>query len=407
MQSVANFGGLKIRSLLVALAFFVPFVSHAGTISFSPSRPVVSPGDTVSVTLYVKSPSEAVNAVAGELSFPEDLLEMSSVSKSGSIFSLWVQEPSFSNSNGSANFEGVILNPGFTGSSGKLVTFIFRAKKIGTATISLASGSVLANDGSGTNVLTNAPTANIKIETKIVSDDDEGEYVSDEGRLVIKEKVRDDLTEPNVEFSVKFEGDIGLVASYEIEIDDEDVDTMESDNEFIYTTKKLAPGEHRLFIKAIDEEGMSLASGYKEFEVKPIESPIVTYYDNDVSKGEVFVLQGISPSAGKVVVLFDDMNGKTFEKIVETNVDGNFIFETKISKWVDQFSIRLTAIDERGAQSNKTGPLVVDVSPKDLITRVGSGWWVIVNILILLINALFAMKSLLRFCRRHGLYHSN
>jgi hypothetical protein len=75
------------------------------------------------------------------------------VSKGGSIFSLWVQDPSFSNSAGTVNFEGVVLNPGYAGSMGKLLSITFRTKAVGAANLSLSSGQVLANDGAGTNIL--------------------------------------------------------------------------------------------------------------------------------------------------------------------------------------------------------------------------------------------------------------
>jgi hypothetical protein len=67
---------------------------------------------------------------------------------------LWVQEPVFSNADGRVTFEGVVLNPGYTGSGGKILTLTLKAKGTGTARLSFSSGSVLANDGKGTNILT-------------------------------------------------------------------------------------------------------------------------------------------------------------------------------------------------------------------------------------------------------------
>jgi hypothetical protein len=80
-------------------------------------------------------------------------LEVVSISKTESIFTLWAEEPSFSNKAGTVNFEGIILNPGFKGSNGKLLTITFRAKTEGQANLSFSSGSVFANDGTGANIL--------------------------------------------------------------------------------------------------------------------------------------------------------------------------------------------------------------------------------------------------------------
>ena len=94
-----------------------------------------------------------MNAVSGVVSFPWDKLEVVSLSKQGSILSLWPAEPSFSNSAGTVNFEGIALNPGYMGASGKILTITFRARSSGMANLSFSSGSVLANDGTGTNIL--------------------------------------------------------------------------------------------------------------------------------------------------------------------------------------------------------------------------------------------------------------
>ena len=66
-----------------------------------------------------------MNAASGVISFPADKLEVVSLSKTGSVFTLWVQEPSFSNSAGTINFEGIVLNPGFIGAAGKTPTIKF------------------------------------------------------------------------------------------------------------------------------------------------------------------------------------------------------------------------------------------------------------------------------------------
>ncbi|GAI09678.1 unnamed protein product, partial [marine sediment metagenome] len=113
--------------------------------------------------VYVSSADQAMNAASGVVSFPQDKLEVSSLSKSGSIFALWVQEPSFSNSAGTINFEGIVLNPGFTGTAGKIITTNFRVKAAGLANINFSSGSVLANDGKGTNILTSLGSAQFSL----------------------------------------------------------------------------------------------------------------------------------------------------------------------------------------------------------------------------------------------------
>ncbi|MEK7569357.1 MAG: cohesin domain-containing protein [Patescibacteria group bacterium] len=117
----------------------------------SVSEKAVVVGEKFTVEVRVSSPTDSINAVSGTLSFPEGTLQVVSVSKEGSIIDLWTQEPTVGR-NG-VIFEGVILNPGFLGSSGKIFQVTYLAKKTGRASFSFANGAILANDGKGTNIL--------------------------------------------------------------------------------------------------------------------------------------------------------------------------------------------------------------------------------------------------------------
>ncbi len=155
-----------ISFAFAAVVFAVlPVAASAATLNFSPSSGSHAVGTTFSVSIYVSSADQALNAASGVISFPNDKLEVTSLSKTGSIFTLWVQEPAFSNSAGTVNFEGIVLNPGFTGSSGKAITIVFRTKAAGNAPLTFSSGSALANDGKGTNILTGMGDANFSIGT--------------------------------------------------------------------------------------------------------------------------------------------------------------------------------------------------------------------------------------------------
>ena len=70
------------------------------------------------------------------------------------MISLWVKEPTFSNSAGTIQFEGVVPNPGYIGTDGRVLMVTFKVKATGTANLSYTAGSILANDGDGTEVLT-------------------------------------------------------------------------------------------------------------------------------------------------------------------------------------------------------------------------------------------------------------
>ena len=149
---------------LLLLAFFNQSAFAVSTsLYLSPATAKFDIGDSLALAVYVNSDEQAINAVSGVISFPADKLEVNSLSKSGSIINLWVLEPFFSNSTGRVSFEGLILNPGFVGTGGKVITVNFKVKSAGTAYLSLSSASVLANDGLGTNILTGLGSASYEL----------------------------------------------------------------------------------------------------------------------------------------------------------------------------------------------------------------------------------------------------
>lgn len=128
-------------------------IVSAADLTLFPSSGTYEVGSTFSMIVYVSGNSVPINGISGGITFSNDTLELTSISKSGSILPMWAEAPTFSNTTGKVSFEGVISNPGFNGSEGKVITLNFKAKNAGTGSVTLTSGSVLANDGNATNVL--------------------------------------------------------------------------------------------------------------------------------------------------------------------------------------------------------------------------------------------------------------
>ena len=164
---------LRLALCLVAFvyAWFVLPSSYAmaATLYLSPSTATVGVNGTVSVGVYVATNGETMNAASAKLSFPPSALSVSSISKSGSVINLWASEPSYSNSTGTISLEGVVLNPGYNGNSGKIATITFTARAEGAPNIQFTSGSVLKNDGMGTEMLNGKSGSTITIDGIAVS----------------------------------------------------------------------------------------------------------------------------------------------------------------------------------------------------------------------------------------------
>lgn len=155
----------RIISITLSLAFLICVnISSAATLQVSPSSSKISVGNIASIKFTVNTDGKAINNVDGTVQFPTDLLEVISVSKSTSIFTLWVEDPKFSNTLGQITFNGGVPNPGYNGYGGEIVSVVFKAKKQGTANIFYADSAVRENDGLGTDILSSKQTGTIQIE---------------------------------------------------------------------------------------------------------------------------------------------------------------------------------------------------------------------------------------------------
>lgn len=136
-----------------ALAFFLaPFLAHAqASMSIVPSAGTYGVGKTFTVTVLVDS-TQGFNSGGATLNFDKDVISVQSVSKNGSAFTLWPVEPASNNTAGTITFEGGSTPPALTGKK-TLLTITFKALKEGKATVGVASGSVYAADGKGTDIL--------------------------------------------------------------------------------------------------------------------------------------------------------------------------------------------------------------------------------------------------------------
>lgn len=146
-------------SLIAQLLAPLPVQAAGASLSISPGSVSTEVGKTFSVNVMVNA-GEAINAASGTVKFPSNLLQGVSVSQSGSIFTLWTDNPSISSD--SVPFGGGLSNPGHVG-SGKMFSISFKAKAAGSGSISITGGKVLANDGLGTNVYSGASSASITV----------------------------------------------------------------------------------------------------------------------------------------------------------------------------------------------------------------------------------------------------
>lgn len=152
----------KYLFILIVLVFFAcQTKASAASLSLLPNNSTVSVGNTFSIKVFVDTENRYINTTESVIEFPTDLLEVVSISKTPSIFSMWVEEPRINNN--IISFNGGIPTPGYKGQNGQILTILFKAKEKGIASIFFKDGSVRENDGLGTDVLTSKNKSNIEI----------------------------------------------------------------------------------------------------------------------------------------------------------------------------------------------------------------------------------------------------
>ncbi|QQS60271.1 hypothetical protein IPN41_04100 [Candidatus Falkowbacteria bacterium] len=185
---MAIFGGkfknsfIYVLLLLFTSIFFLvssPTQAQAASVYFSPSSGQFKVGDSVTVNLLIDSAKDTIDAVSGAVSFTQDTLQVTSLSRSGSILNLWTQEPTFSNSSGTINFKGTALNRGYSGNGGKVIAISFKVIQNGPAYVTYTFGSVLANGDQDTSPLSLGGRAQFTIVGTDTETDNENKEESD------------------------------------------------------------------------------------------------------------------------------------------------------------------------------------------------------------------------------------
>jgi hypothetical protein len=126
-----------------------------------PPGSVVRVGGTFAVTLEVNTSGTAVNALDVTIAYPSSSVQLIAKNESMSPFTIHLGE---SHSGVSNETIQVQPNPGIA-SSATIARLTFRALRAGSVTFTIASSSeVLANDGSGTDVLGSLQNASITIQ---------------------------------------------------------------------------------------------------------------------------------------------------------------------------------------------------------------------------------------------------
>ncbi len=149
--------------VLFAVIGMLPAKAKAASLVLRPGSGNFLVGGTFDLSIVLDTKHVSVNTIEAELLFPRDKIQLANNSIGKSIIQFWPAVPEFSNEDGRVYFAGAIPSPGINISEGVVLTLTFRVISLGEAEIKFGDKtSVLANDGKGTDVLNQKPSAFFK-----------------------------------------------------------------------------------------------------------------------------------------------------------------------------------------------------------------------------------------------------
>ena len=138
------------RKILLILIFllFANQVDAASLVLKSESNQIKVNSD-FQVNVFLNSEDESINAIGGNIFFPQDLLELKEIREGNSIINFWVEKPKIENEK--IIFSGIIPG-GYNSKDGLIFSLIFKTRTEGDGIVYLNQIQAYKNDGMGTPV---------------------------------------------------------------------------------------------------------------------------------------------------------------------------------------------------------------------------------------------------------------
>ena len=227
--------------ILSIMAGFVLFstTAYAAVLSMESHDSEIALGESFQITVHLNSEREVINAIDAVINYSPEVLEVIEVSRGGSLFTLWPEEPTHDDDAGTITFVGGIPN-GSLVVDGIVATITFRSRAIGGVEIGFdeEKTSILLNDGKGTK-------ASLSVKTKIFQIV-ESNVIS----IISPTHPYENVWYSNVDFTVNWTAEPGAAYSYVVTSRSDEV--PDNDRESIIgkmTFQDLADGVQYFILK--------------------------------------------------------------------------------------------------------------------------------------------------------------
>ncbi len=152
--------------LFLFISLILPMSVGAASLYFEPDTVNVAAGEEFEINLIIETGKEGVSALQTELLFDPKSVEVRSLSKKGSDFSLWTIEPEFSNTSGSIKLGGGINNSGDDIKTGEFKFITIKFKAVADKSIlKVVDHIAYSGDGFGTLLNPKTKVANFIVST--------------------------------------------------------------------------------------------------------------------------------------------------------------------------------------------------------------------------------------------------
>jgi len=160
------FAAISIVSAQQQIEVYAPPLIPEVSLYLSPISGSFVEGSTFDVPIIIDTKGQSVNSVEVKIKYDRSKFSIIGPSGKTSIVGVWVEQPVYDNTAGTAKYIGVIPG-GITTSSGVISSITFKANSTGQGSISVSNDSVvLLNDGLGTKAKVNFGRSNYNIIPK-------------------------------------------------------------------------------------------------------------------------------------------------------------------------------------------------------------------------------------------------
>ncbi|OGN12011.1 MAG: hypothetical protein A3I26_03280 [Candidatus Yanofskybacteria bacterium RIFCSPLOWO2_02_FULL_43_10] len=148
------------RYLLSVIVSFLPIFTvfnpaMAADFNILSDNNKLNPGKIFVVDIKIDTAGTLINASQAKIKFSPEIMQVKSISTNDSVFNFWLQEPNFSNTDGTIVFIGGTSKE-ISGDALKVLSITFISSGVGENDISFTDGAITASDGTGNNILVNA-----------------------------------------------------------------------------------------------------------------------------------------------------------------------------------------------------------------------------------------------------------